>query len=193
MKTKKLIEELMKADPSGELECCVGNLDIWYVDTLPAYYDGTLQVLQRDEKGYVCGGKYKRSGQKVDIHYISFADLVYDRQNFDIDYSELSQEAREKTQKHHQEIRDSSNKLDIQLEWQYFKDWARKKAEELTVDIEPIENIAFEFFEKNVSPKDDYAVMIGENYITTRAKQWSEKFEVIIDDGFLEIREKNAP
>lgn len=29
----------MKADPSGEAECCIGNNDIHYVDICPAYYD----------------------------------------------------------------------------------------------------------------------------------------------------------
>lgn len=35
MKTKILIEKLQKADPSGELECCVQNVDI--VDVFEGY------------------------------------------------------------------------------------------------------------------------------------------------------------
>ena len=31
MKIKDLIAALQEADPSGEIECCVGNVDIWYV------------------------------------------------------------------------------------------------------------------------------------------------------------------
>ena len=78
MKTKELIRQLQDADPSGEIEVCVGNVDIHFVERLEAYYDGTLQVLTRDEtrKGYkIVGGKYKRTGSKINLHTLSISDV----------------------------------------------------------------------------------------------------------------------
>ncbi len=48
MQTKKLIELLQKADPSGELDCVCDNVDIFWVETEPGYYDGYYQKLIRD-------------------------------------------------------------------------------------------------------------------------------------------------
>lgn len=83
MKTNELIKRLQQADPSGELECCVGNIDIYFIETLPAYYDGALQVLVHDEKlkdkaWSIVGAKIKRSGEKVQIHTVSIEDAIYD-------------------------------------------------------------------------------------------------------------------
>lgn len=67
MKSKTLIEMLQKADPTGNEEVCVGNVDIHFVETMPAYYDGTLQVLERNEElecYNIIGAKYRRSGVK---------------------------------------------------------------------------------------------------------------------------------
>jgi hypothetical protein len=53
--------------------------------------------------------------------------------------------------------------------------------------------MALTFFEKSVSPNDPYpdgGVPLGHSYVTMREMQWSERFEVVIDDGFLSIRVK---
>ncbi len=55
MKTKELIRQLQREDPSGELECCVDNSDIFFVEHLPAYYDGCLEVLVRDKSSELKG------------------------------------------------------------------------------------------------------------------------------------------
>lgn len=72
MKTKELIKRLQEADPSGEVEVCVGNEDILFVAKAPAYYDGCFQVLKRDpslEPYYnVCGVEIRGSGEKLVIH-----------------------------------------------------------------------------------------------------------------------------
>ena len=71
MKTKELIRLLQEADPTGEEEVCVNNEDILDVGTEPAYWDGTLQILERDEKlspyYNVVGATFKREGCKVSI------------------------------------------------------------------------------------------------------------------------------
>lgn len=50
MKTKELIRRLQEEDPTGELEVTVGKTDIYFIQTLPGYYDGCYQVLKRDQE-----------------------------------------------------------------------------------------------------------------------------------------------
>ncbi len=81
MKTKDLIAELRNQDPSGELNVCVGNVDILFVHREPAYYDGPLQVMERDptERYYdVKGFDIVYSGEKVQIQTHSWKDALLD-------------------------------------------------------------------------------------------------------------------
>lgn len=75
MKTRDLIAALREEDPSGELEVAVGNIDIHFVEKEPAYYDGCLQVLKRDEAKTDCynivGAEIRGSGAKIVIHTLS--------------------------------------------------------------------------------------------------------------------------
>jgi hypothetical protein len=75
MKTKELIRLLQEQDPSGELECCVYNVDIHCVECLPAFYDGSLQVLKRDHSKNpyynVIGAAYVDQGHKIVIKPLS--------------------------------------------------------------------------------------------------------------------------
>lgn len=90
MKTKILIEELQKLDPTGEEEVCVGNEDIFFVSREPAYYDGCLQVLKRDPSMKPCyditGLEYRSSGTKIAIHTYSVTDALYDDTDFEVTY-----------------------------------------------------------------------------------------------------------
>lgn len=79
MKTRDLIKALQEEDPSGEIECCVGNEDIHFIEEVPAFYDGPLQVLIRDpnNKFYnIIGAKLVSSGKKIQIHYLSLEDAI---------------------------------------------------------------------------------------------------------------------
>lgn len=100
MKTRELIRQLQELDPSGDVECCVGNVDIIYVQKLPAYYDGRLQVLKRDDRGgfNVRGVDFRRSGQKIDIATYSCHDGVSDDADFEVtgDVSDYYREQIEK-------------------------------------------------------------------------------------------------
>lgn len=81
MKTKELIRLLQEADPTGEEEVCVNNEDILDVGTEPAYWDGTLQILERDEKlspyYNVVGATFKREGCKVSIFTHGIRDAIH--------------------------------------------------------------------------------------------------------------------
>ena len=74
MKTKELIKLLSELDPTGEEECCVSNEDIYSVVKVPAYYDGALEILERDRtsKLYnVTGITFRKSGVKIVLRTLS--------------------------------------------------------------------------------------------------------------------------
>lgn len=202
MKTKELIRLLNEEDPTGEEEVCVGNVDIHFVECLGAYYDGASQVLIRDEsKSHnIVGAKYKSKGKKIQIHTLSIQDAIsnhHDKMNpnelFPVDYSELSDYNRERTIKHHLEYKEWHKQLDYQMEFDNFYEWIKKEAEKLTADTEDLKNEAKIFFEKNVLPSDPVTQKYwnnGDSYVSMRNKQWSEKFEVLIEEGFLTIQKK---
>jgi hypothetical protein len=89
MKVKELIRQLQEADPSGELECCVDNIDIHFVSRWPANYDGSFEVLVRDPNitGFnITGGIIQCEGEKVQIRTLSLEDCLSEFDlNFPID------------------------------------------------------------------------------------------------------------
>lgn len=83
MKTKTLIAKLQELDPSGEIEVCVGNVDIHFLSREGAYYDGALQVLKRDPalegKCFnIIGAELRQVGEKIQVHTLSIRDLFWD-------------------------------------------------------------------------------------------------------------------
>ncbi len=159
MKTKDLIKALQEIDPSGEIECCVGNIDIHFVSLEPAFYDGPLQVLTRDsnEKRYynIIGGKYVRSGNKIQIHTLSIGDAIGNNTKTVIDYSDLGNEELAKRYKEADEKTvQLNNKIHIDLERDLFVRWARTRGAEIAGDLEEIDSDAAWFFSKNMSPDD---------------------------------------
>lgn len=81
MKSKDVIKMIQKADPSGEIECVVGNVDIYSAHMEPAYWDGSMQLLVRDpdcEFYNVIGAIYTSEGSKVSITTMSISDAMLD-------------------------------------------------------------------------------------------------------------------
>jgi hypothetical protein len=81
--TAELIVALRDADPAGTTPVCVANADVYFVQRLPAYYDGRLQQLVHDERKRgkawsIIGAKLISSGQKVDIVALSIRDILND-------------------------------------------------------------------------------------------------------------------
>lgn len=94
MKTKELIKQLQQADPTGDMDCCIGNRDIHFVATAPAYWDGCKQVLIRDEdcEYYnIIGAKISSEGQKLVIHELSIESILWDNPDLPIEYDEYSE------------------------------------------------------------------------------------------------------
>lgn len=197
MKTKELIRQLQEADPTGEVECCVGNVDIHFVGIEPAYYDGSLQVLVRDESKSpyynIVGGKYVRMGDKVVIHTLSIEDALFNAgpdDYFDIDYTQLPPDRAEATKKSHEAYREWHRNMLNDHEREDFVRWSLREALKLTEDVEDVDGIAKGFFKSNVSlndPLPEGGVPLGMSYVSTREKQWGERFVWTNRDGFLRL------
>jgi hypothetical protein len=189
MKTKDLIALLQKADPTGEINVCVGNVDISWAGREPAYYDGPSQVIIKNEKGRPIGGKYHRKGDKVQIHLWPFSTLIWDYKDIVIDYSELDEERQISFKENHDKIRTAAKNLDYELELENFMKWIKDKAKTVfDNDEDEMSRVAKEFFDKNITPYDkisDDIPIIGESYITRRQIQWDRELNLSYDaDGF---------
>ncbi len=97
MKTKELIERLQDADSTGELEVCVENKDIYFVERKEAYWDGRLQRIICDPelrgKCYsVVDGKIVSSGHKVELILMGIEDIIENDPDAPIDLSDAGSE-----------------------------------------------------------------------------------------------------
>lgn len=93
MKTSELIRRLQEADPNDEAECCVDNEDIHFLEVVPAYWDGRLQVFTRDPARApyfdITGAKITSAGTKIKIRHLSVSDLLMDHPEMPVDTSGL--------------------------------------------------------------------------------------------------------
>lgn len=91
MKTSELIRLLQEADPTGQAECCVDNEDIHFLEVLPGYYDGRLEVFTRDPARApyfdIVGARITGSGTKIKIKHMSIAELLIDHPEMPVDTS----------------------------------------------------------------------------------------------------------
>jgi hypothetical protein len=160
MKSKELIRQLQEADPSGEIEVCIDNADIHFVETMSAYWDGKLQVLKRDHSKdpyfNIVGGKYVVSGSKIKIYSMSITDLISEfPDEMEIDYSELGSQA-QAYKDQHEKTRALGRDIERRCELGMFQRWAEAKAKTLVPDYDKdqLYHQAERFFDKNLSPKD---------------------------------------
>lgn len=121
MTTKELIEALQEEDPEGDMEVCVDNKDIYFVEYKQAYWDGKLQRLVHDPdlkgKGYsIVGGKVTSRGMKLELHVMGIEDIIMDNPDVPIDLSELEERNRQEWEKRiaewRQEIKDVVEEID---------------------------------------------------------------------------------
>lgn len=82
MKSQDLIKRLLELDPSGQTEVICDGGDIYFVDKLPAYYDGALRTLIRDPKKApyydIVGMEERRDGDKISLKIMGLDDVVFD-------------------------------------------------------------------------------------------------------------------
>lgn len=93
MKSSKLIQLLQEIDPTGEVEVCVSNADIYTVQAMPASWDGCLETLIIDEskKPYFCisGIKFHSEGEKIHLRVYEADEFFYAHPDGTADFSEL--------------------------------------------------------------------------------------------------------
>jgi hypothetical protein len=86
MKTRDLIAALQRADPSGELEACVGNHEILSVYTEFAGYDGRVQVAgSRNDEGRPTSIRITNLGSKVQIEPFDLEGELFDDPAFPVE------------------------------------------------------------------------------------------------------------
>ena len=85
MKTKDLIKLLKEADPTGEEEVCIDNNPVWFVQRMPAYYDGRLVRFEPplpidEDEGMRVPDKvhFVSDGAKVEIMYYTWRSAMWD-------------------------------------------------------------------------------------------------------------------
>jgi len=128
MKTKELIKQLQECDPTGEVEVVCDGGDIFTVINLPAYYDGSLKVLIRDDtlKPYydVIGMREIREGRKVILQGMDLQDICWDIDNPESLIIEGSDEFKESAKKHIKECQDCVLKINME----HFRKYILKRA-----------------------------------------------------------------
>lgn len=112
MKSKELIRLLKEEDPSGEIEVNIDGSDIFSVENLPAYYDGSLKVLIHDEskKPYfdVVGVEFRRNGRKIRLHSYDWQMFLWDniitplRKDLHVDIDKWADEVQSKLKFDHE-------------------------------------------------------------------------------------------
>ena len=45
--TAEFIKMIQQEDPEGTAEVCVGTAPVWFVERVPAYYDGRLEFVEQ--------------------------------------------------------------------------------------------------------------------------------------------------
>ena len=157
MKTRDLILLLESEDPTGEVECCIGNADILSVHTEPAYWDGRLQLLMRDpsqEPYYnIVGAKRTSHGSKIVITPYSIEDYIGDNpEDAKIDYSECGNEASaERYREADERVRQTMLAIQLDVSIAAFFQWASGILASLKPDSKPDEfkKCCSEFFVAN--------------------------------------------
>ncbi len=88
MTTSEAIKILKELDPSGNEQLVCRNQPIFFIEKMPAYYDGAMQVLITDKSKdcyNVIGGKYVRDGCKVQIVLHSLEDAIFENPDLPIE------------------------------------------------------------------------------------------------------------
>ena len=185
MKTKELIAMLREIDPAGEEQCCIDNADIWDIGVKPAYYDGSLHVIDFDKHRRPIRGRRVRSGRKIVLHPISIQDaLEYD--NFVVEY--VTEEDRKRYEAGDIEERRHDKEIEMIVEHDHFVNWVFGKIQRQRVVplgwVERIKDVAHTFFvEQKIGPDNPITkVRMGSSYHDCREEYYEDTFSVVWDD-----------
>jgi len=185
MKSKELIRLIQEADPTGEEHCCLHNSDIGSVDVEPAYYDGPLHVIDRDENGHPFRGTRVRVGIKINITSLSISDcLEYDP--FEVQYP--TEDDRKRYEHIDVANRLETNTIRLEVEREQFENWVFVKLQQVRPvslgSISRIKEIANKYFDTNRMGPDNpvITVPLKKSYHECREAYWEETIQVRWDD-----------
>ena len=121
MKTKELIRRLQEEDPNGETEVTVNGADIYFLETLPGYYDGCFPVLIHDpklvDKCYsIIGVEIRGGGLKVRLNTMDLRDVLLDHPEAEVRYDGeyAERHCKDRVEKIRQEMKDLYAKPDAE-------------------------------------------------------------------------------
>lgn len=182
MKTKDLIAKLQEADPSGELHCCIDNGDIEEVNVEPAYWDGALNIVERDEAGrYTCAYR-QRSGSKVVLSPIYVNDIAGEQPGVRIKY--LTEEDRARYEKDDLESTRWRREINFQVERDAFSTWVFEKIQRSKVIplgwVERIKSAAEAFYLANRGPDVDGKIIVDRGWKDN--KSWRDRLETLWEE-----------
>lgn len=121
MKTKDLIKLLQETDPSGELQCSINGVDIYFAQIKPGYWDGVYQVIIKDEdkknQCNIVGMEYRSDGDKLCIETYSIKDVMLDDPNIPVKVIDVfcNKKMQKTVNKWRKEIKDIIKKVDKEL------------------------------------------------------------------------------
>ena len=110
MKTRELIAALQEADPSGELDCVVGNKAIVGAYAIPAYYDGPYERPRSSDEWNV-GADYVREGRKVALLLFGIEDLLLDDPEAPVGFIGFTPEQQERQQRKLDDLREQNREV----------------------------------------------------------------------------------
>ena len=132
MKSSEIIKKIQEIDPTGEMEVCIENEDIFMIQQKPAYWNGRLQRLIWNENR-ITGAEILQTGNKICITPLGIEELVYTYPDIPINLSDLAPQTRKSW-------------LDSITQW---RETARKLEKEVNAGME-----AFGFRKCDSSPKE---------------------------------------
>jgi len=186
MKTKELIAKLQEADPTGELECCIQNGDVWDITVEPAYYDGRLQVFTFDEDRRPLTAKRVSKGEKVVLSPVYISDVIGEYEKFSVEYE--SEEDKKRYEPFDEEARRRRDQIDIDLDREAFADWVFMKFQTIRKVpmgwVERLKTEAYKFFDDHKMGPDNpfIKVRMGRSYHDCREEYFEETFFVNWDN-----------
>lgn len=186
MKTKDLIAELQRVDPSGEIECCIENGDIWSINVEPAYYDGRLQVFQFDEERRPISAKRVSKGEKVVLSPIYISRVIGSDYNLHIEYEDEADRIRHEHIDQEHARRDEQTNIDLDRD--AFADWVFRKIQTIRKVpmgwVDRIKEKAYGFFDDHKMGPDSpfIEIRMGKSYNDCREEYFEDRFFVDWDN-----------
>jgi hypothetical protein len=184
MKSKELIRLIQEADPTGEEHVCIQNVDIWHVSEEPAYYDGALHVVDRDEDERPTRGRRIRTGKKINITPLSVSD-GFDYSGYEVEY--LTEADRERYEHLDIEHRRQDKAIKIDVDRTHFANWVFRVIQGIRrvplTWVERITTAANDFYDRQkIGPDNPITKVTRGSYNDCREAHWAETILVNWDN-----------